>query len=1096
MEDLFIKILNMSITASYFVVALLLLRAIFRKIPKWINCALWGLVGLRLILPFSFESILSLIPSAQTIPPDIAMSKNPQISSGIPAFNSVINPIISESFTPEPSYSVNPLQVVSFIASVLWITGIAAMLIYTLVSYLLLRRKTRESIKNADGTYICDAVASPFILGIIKPKIYIPSQVSDSDRNQIIAHEKAHIKRLDHLWKPLGFLILSVYWFNPLMWLAYIFLCRDIEAACDEKVLKNGGAELKKSYSEALINCSVPKKLVTACPLAFGETGVKQRIKNILSYKKPAFWIIISALIVSIILSACFMTNPGTTRINDVPGYEAIFKDVTKLQFFTGENTVYTTEDPTEELRGLKKVKLDKAGEVHYDYAYKIEINDRFLICIDNEFSLLTVMDNIYLNKVTDNSTDSSVTPIPTSTVYSIKNPEVFKDFFLDATDRTIIIDPEEVTVFTGYSGIYITLDSISNNNGIVSFNVNWHNETDKPVSFGEIFKIEYVDGTEYIDITPKDTVWITIAYLLKPDTTIPHTYSVAGLDMSRNGTYRISTNFSLEDGRNYKADCGFSFESIHGSLIDSADNTTITTTKIAATDNMALITEYEGVYITLDSVTTDKNGTVSFNLDWHNETDKLINFGEVIKVEFDDGTGYLDITPKDAVWDTLAFLLKPNNTVPHRHSLLNLDISRSGTYRITTTFAIPNTIYDNWSGPYKTQVIFSLTSTSNIGGTSGPTAIVTAKQLTIEDVIRLSKKGDELTWSDFDGFAYNELLTSYVGEDITRSFRIDDRFFVTILGNPAEKPRSVLINTPGNGAAGISLDIRNGNVEEWIQTHEQDPVIRTLSCSVRSFAVDKTGDNYNSFIDYGCYLPPVYNRIQYLPVIRIDSYDELMRFRDYFDDKMQFDDTYNDWYPTFQELCELYNTQYADFFKHYVLFIAYCTKSNTANYLSLGYANVSEGILTLCINEHESLDSGTDETTGCINVFEIAKSDVQDVNRAEAFVYGEIPSYDDGGKNCLSTFTYIESAEQLIKPNFKLYEDGTFMFVFHPLSSYLGYGTYRLDGAKLVLTTNDGQVYKFKEDNFGNYVFDAENSSENLYMSDIVHKAVFYKTR
>ena len=562
MEDLFIKILNMSITASYFVVALIILRAVFRKIPKWISCALWGLVGLRLILPFSFESILSLIPSSQPIPPDIAMSKNPQISSGVPVFNSVVNPIISETFTPDPSYSVNPLQVVSFIASVLWITGIAAMLIYAVISFILIKRKTRESIKTNDGTYICDTIGSPFILGIIKPKIYIPSQVSDSDRNQIIAHEKAHIKRLDHLWKPLGFLLLSVYWFNPLMWLAYIFLCRDIEAACDEKVLKNGGTDIKKSYSEALLNCSAPKRLVTACPLAFGETGVKQRIKNVLSYKKPTLWIIIFALIVSIILSVCFMTNPEGMKIDDIPGYEHIFKDVDKLQFFTGESRVYTTEDPAEELRALKKIKLKKAGDVLFGYDYMIEINDRFVLSIDENFTFLKIYDKCYINNINGVINSPDLSPVPTSAVYSIENPELIKGFFLADENNTVILTGNHAEPFTDFPGVYPTLNSAEiNEEGVVSFNVNWHNETDKSASFGEMFRVEYFSENEYVDITPKNAVWHTIAYLLKPDAVIPLTFSVLGLDLSLNGSYRFVTTISIDGENEYSYECGFTFE-------------------------------------------------------------------------------------------------------------------------------------------------------------------------------------------------------------------------------------------------------------------------------------------------------------------------------------------------------------------------------------------------------------------------------------------------------------------------------------------------------------------------------------------------------
>lgn len=559
MENAFITALNMSINASYFIVALIILRAIFRKIPKWISCILWGLAGLRLVLPHSIESGLSLVPSSETVPPDIALSEAPQISSGIPVLNSVINPVISESFTPDPSYSVNPLQVLSFVLAVIWLAGIAVMLSYTMISYILLKKKTAESIKADDGIYLCDAIASPFILGVIKPKIYLPSAIPESGKSFIISHEKAHIKRGDNLWKPLGFLLLSVYWFNPLLWAAYIFLCRDIEAACDEKVLKESGEEIKKLYSETLLDFSSPKKYISACPLAFGETGVKARIKNILNYKKPALWIIIFALIIGIILSACFMTNPKGIRINDITGYEKIFKDVEKLQFFTGESRIYTTEDPSEELHALKKIKLSKAGDVLCNYDYRIEINDRFVINIDSEFEFLKITDNCYTNKGIINSSDLS--PVPTSVVYGIENPELIKKYFLYADNSTVILNASDaITPFSDYDGIYLSLNSAEiNKDGIISFNVNWHNETDKTVTFGETFRIEYISDGVHIDITPKNAVWHLLAYILKPDSVLPHTFSVANLDLSLNGSYRFVTTVNIDDS-GYNYDCGFIF--------------------------------------------------------------------------------------------------------------------------------------------------------------------------------------------------------------------------------------------------------------------------------------------------------------------------------------------------------------------------------------------------------------------------------------------------------------------------------------------------------------------------------------------------------
>lgn len=950
MEDIFIKILNMSITASYFVIALVIIRAVFRKIPKWLSCVMWGLVGLRLILPFSFESILSLIPSAETIPSDIALSKNPQISSGVPVLNNIVNPVISESFTPDPSYSVNPLQVVIFVLSVLWLTGIAVMLVYTLVSYGILRRKTRESIRTADGTYICDVIEAPFILGIIKPKIYIPSSVTEADRIHIIAHENAHIKRFDHLWKPLGFLLLSVYWFNPLMWIAYIFLSRDIEAACDERVLKNGGAQIKKSYSEALINCSVPKRIVTACPLAFGETGVKSRIKNVLSYKKPTLWIIIFAIVLSIILSVCFMTNPTDARINDIPSYADIFRDVEKLQFFTGENRIYTTEDPTFELRHLKKIKIvPEPLELYPGFYYKIEINDRYEIHIDINFEFIRLTDKSYQS--TDIETDiasvSFENRIAPSAVYRIKEHGKFRQFFLDASNEII---------FNSSTEIY--------------------------------------------------------------------------------------------------------------------------------TEN----TEYPGIYITLDSIETNKNGTVFFNTVWHNTTDEIATYGEFLRVEFNDGTEMIDITPENSQYNAISYILNPRTEISHIFSVSELDISAYGSYRISTSFSVGNT------GPYITACGFSLTQ-SHIGNDiSGETIIVNDKQLTIDDVIRLSEKGYDLTWSDFDGFSYVQ-PTSPDENDIIRTFKIDDKFSVTIIGNPTKKPDSVFLNGPG---IGLSRELRNDGIEEWIREHEKDPAIISLDCGVQNLAVDSTGENYNTFVDYGCYQIPNYDRLQYLPVIKIESKEELQGFKDYFNNNFRLGKAFRDEISSFNEMCDRYTAEDSankDFLVSHTLFLIYCTTSSPDNLLSLGYANVSEGLLSMCINEIlcEDADEGL---TGRMLIVSAPKKALSDVSRAEAFKYGRYPYVDSGAKTLKSTYTFIESAEYNMKPYFNLYDDSTFTFFFHPLSSYIGEGTYTIDGFKLVLTTTDGQAYKFIDDGYGNYKFDAESPAENLYLADLSQNSVFYRTK
>ena len=310
MEAVFIKILNMSITASWIVLAFIVARLLLKKAPKWINVLMWGLVGIRLVCPFSLESVFSLIPSAETVPNGILYTDTPTIHSGVAVFNSVVNPIILESLAPTVGASVNPMQVITFIASIIWIMGIAVMLIYTAVSYLRIHKKVREAIPYQENIWLCDHVHTPFILGVIRPRIFLPSAMSEQDMKYVIAHEKAHLKRHDHWWKPLGFILLTIYWFHPILWIAYILLCRDIELACDEKVIRDMGTENKRLYSDALINCSVPRRMITACPLAFGEVGVKERVKTVMNYKKPAFWVVIVAVIACVVVAVCFLTNP------------------------------------------------------------------------------------------------------------------------------------------------------------------------------------------------------------------------------------------------------------------------------------------------------------------------------------------------------------------------------------------------------------------------------------------------------------------------------------------------------------------------------------------------------------------------------------------------------------------------------------------------------------------------------------------------------------------------------------------------------------------------------------------------------------------
>ena len=310
LKTLFLKLTNMSISASWLVLAVLVLRFALKRAPKWVNVVLWGIVAVRLICPLTIESALSLIPSAETIPINIEMAARPAIDSGIDMVNSAVNPIISASFTPYPGASANPLQIWIPVASVIWLLGMVVMALYTAISYFRLYRMLNTSVRYEKNIFQSENVTTPFVLGIFRPRIYLPFQIEEVNLAHVVSHEQAHISRKDHWWKPLGFLLLTIHWFNPLMWLAYVLLCRDIELACDEKVIQKLGNEQRADYTQALVACSINRRMIAACPIAFGEVGVKDRVKTIMNYKKPAFWIVLVAMVLCIVVAVCFLTDP------------------------------------------------------------------------------------------------------------------------------------------------------------------------------------------------------------------------------------------------------------------------------------------------------------------------------------------------------------------------------------------------------------------------------------------------------------------------------------------------------------------------------------------------------------------------------------------------------------------------------------------------------------------------------------------------------------------------------------------------------------------------------------------------------------------
>ena len=314
MNELFLKIVNMSISASWLVLVVLILRFVLKKAPKWVNILLWGIVAIRLICPFSFESALSLIPSAETFPEKVISGPSFDVQTGITPVDNRINDYLGDRYFEGVTVPVNNGNNIMTILTIVWTIGILLLVAYTVISYWRLRRKVDTAVRYKDNIFQSENVKSPFVLGIIKPRIYLPFNMNGQDLEHVVAHEQAHIHRKDHWWKPLGFLLLTIHWFNPLMWLAYVLLCRDIELACDEKVIKELGNEQRADYMQALVACSVNRRMIAACPLAFGEVGVKERVKSVMNYKKPAFWVIIIAVIICVGVAACFLTNPKQDR--------------------------------------------------------------------------------------------------------------------------------------------------------------------------------------------------------------------------------------------------------------------------------------------------------------------------------------------------------------------------------------------------------------------------------------------------------------------------------------------------------------------------------------------------------------------------------------------------------------------------------------------------------------------------------------------------------------------------------------------------------------------------------------------------------------
>lgn len=603
MEALFLKLINMSVTASWLVLAVVILRALLKKAPKAITVFLWALVGIRLVCPFSFESVLSLIPSAKTVPEAVLTGPSFEVDTGISAVDSRVNGYLGDRYYEGVTVPAGNGMTVMGVLSVIWLVGITAMLIYTVISYLKIHRKVREAVPYNENIWVCDRIAAPFILGVFRPKIYLPSDIDKQDAEYVIAHEKAHLKRRDHLIKPLGFLLLTVYWFNPVIWIAYILLCRDIELACDERVIKKLGEQAKKPYSEALINCSLPRRTVAACPLAFGEVGVKSRIKSVLNYKKPAFWVIAAALAFCVILPVFFLTNPISATVDNIINEKnyiitsqekynitlTVPKSLIKESAYTekgqkfkkNEVIAYQTNTTTVY---LQKIAVSKRGDEELLFIFNCSYGS-----IDKNNSILlpyTKINNGIEACVGLNSGDSAKDNVSVwlsgpdeQFGYSISKEEIDNSaedikIYAFINKLTYVKKGEASPDSLGISGSVISAEcenieyeylfgTVKGDYPHIS--VRWTNKTDDILCFGDEFTL-YKNGTIY---EPKESIGFdAILHIVDSGESMEQDYVLSSYDLE-SGNYRLEKQFYLKSNpdKKYRAFIEFSVDETYSFL-------------------------------------------------------------------------------------------------------------------------------------------------------------------------------------------------------------------------------------------------------------------------------------------------------------------------------------------------------------------------------------------------------------------------------------------------------------------------------------------------------------------------------------------------
>lgn len=1127
MDNLFLDFLNISITASYIILAIILIRFFFPKIPRKFICILWAIAGIRLVLPFSIESIFSLIPSAETVPPDIVLSHSPAIHSGIPMVNSVVNPIISDTLAPESGASANPLQILTGIAWNIWIIGIAVLLIYGAVSYLRVRKTVSDAVLLSGNIWQSERVVSPFILGIIKPKIYIPYGMDGEIRSHVIAHENAHLKRRDHWIKPLGFLLLAVYWFNPLVWIAYILLCKDIERACDEKVISQMNDENRKEYATALLECAVNRRRIAACPLAFGETGLKERVKGVMNYKKPAFWVIVLAVIACIVAAVCFLTNP------EIPD------EYTELGYrlnVTVETYTATTQLPDKTEKKSYKVGEGTKGELSNGTKFEI------------------IETNLQTGELTIKFSGEPIYGLVGSTV---GNGE-------QECGQIIINENTPHTLSADSGGIYrrITFEFVKTEDleTVISRAIMEKNKGNYMMgTFAcedhEIFATESSDVGDYENVTAY--MWVNYSEFIKYGESLveiggsacPAALTFECID----GTYSLIEYWEAEDGSRWEKSIREKFpENVAEEAISYNPNRKGMEKKAEAfycdEKFFHVATDLDGVDVNVVNynISSGEKGADSkyIRIEWCNGLeDETVTYGNPFFIlRFNpDSLGFEEYEPSaEAAFTTPACLLKPGETKEHGYNLDRYDFSQPGYYRFITDFYTNakvgggTVIIDFTVGSIKldadeehtTQSVYIFPDYkslfSRVGSTNEGYDIINKyaeksiytqySSQTPFPVIRFDSK-DEL-----DGFIKEGRKAFYLDSDSDQDYSFlkntkeyTEEFFenksviLISVNEPSGSIRHEVDSvTKRNGVAYVIMDrivpeVCTDDMANWFITVAVDKeflsdcnnivasigseVDEPSSASGKSLVFSAT-KNSVSYVENGADILMKYAEIpMYTPYSNGDYYSVAM-----FETLEGFEGFYQNTQNIFSYGSELEGHSFAwrklqynkEFFDNNVLLLIYITEpSSDIAHEVISVSKNNNVHIEIRRNVPEICD---DVMTGTLIAVTMEKgllndSDIVIARIAETKNIGFIP---DVVKTEEGTMLYVMvSSNSTWKPRVTLKADGSFHFFISPFNSYVCKGKYRYDTNNLILETDDGlYTYVFKEDG-DNLIFDADKSSE-----------------